>query len=389
MVQQISRRQALSIAIGAGLVAVTGCGAVPAARAISKNGTQANAGGRLIWRAQVAASTDEPVLITAGGLVYAGSSAAANGDARTYAISAATGRLAWRTSGSAGPRPYAASPDAVFGFAVTRGGATDVVATSAASGHTLWTHDAGPLLNNAKVGWLTYGGGLAYVAAGTTENNTAGQPTVRALDARTGRRVWASTLGTGPQEPTLAAGVLYTPDDPSGLASSGRVVALHASTGARRWTSALVPGAPGLMVVTGGVVCGTALTATAGASIFGLDSGTGRRLWQRKFGALTVGATDGMVFLAPLSVGAPATLSAWHARTGRTAWSRTFPAGGTAGAAGGVLYLASGRTLTALAPATGSTRWSYQLGATVADVAVSGNVVYALDAHGGVYALRT
>ena len=399
MVHQISRRQALSIATGAGLVAATGCGAVPAARAISKNGTQAigtrasgtqaNVGGRLIWRAQVAASTDEPVLITAGGLVYAGSSAAANGDARTYAISAATGRLAWRTSGSAGPRPYAASPDAVFGFAVTRGGATDVVATSAASGHTLWTHDAGPLLNNAKVGWLTYGGGLVYVAAGTTENNTAGQPTVRALDARTGRRVWALTLGTGPQEPTLAGGVLYTPDDPSGLAGPGRVAALHASTGARRWTSALLAGAPGLLVVTGGAVCGTALTATAGASIFALDSGTGRRLWQRKFGALTVGGTDGMVFLMPLSIGGPATLSAWHARTGRTAWSRSLPSAAGAIAAGGVLYLAVGRTLTALTPATGSTLWSYQLGATVADVTASGNTVYALDAHGGVYALRT
>jgi outer membrane protein assembly factor BamB len=394
----MSRRQALSLAPGAGLVAVTGCGAVPAARAngtqangTQANGTQANgtraSAGRLIWRAQVAASTDEPVLITAGGLVYAGISGAANGDARTFAITAATGRLAWRTPGSAGPRPYAASPGAVFGFTVTRGGATDVVATSAASGHTLWTHDAGPLLNNAKVGWLTYGGGLVYVAAGTTENNTAGQPTVRALDARTGRRAWAVTLGTGPQEPTLAGGVLYTPDVSSALASTGRVAALQASTGARRWTSASLAGMPGLLVVTGGAVCGTALTATAGASIFGLDSGTGRRLWERESGAVTIGGTDGMVFLMPLSAG-QTTLSAWHARSGRTAWSRTVPAGAAAVAAGSVLYLASGRTLTALVPATGSVRWTYQLGAAVVDMTASSNAVYALDAHGGVSALR-
>jgi len=64
-------------------------------------------------------------------------------------------------------------------------------------GRTLWTHDAGPLLDNAKVGWLAYAGGLVYVAAGTTENSTVGQPTVRALDARTGRRAWAVTIGTG------------------------------------------------------------------------------------------------------------------------------------------------------------------------------------------------
>jgi outer membrane protein assembly factor BamB len=76
------------------------------------------------------------------------------------------GRLAWRTPGSAGPRPYAASSGAVFGFTVTRGGATDVGATSAASG--------------------------------TTENNTAGQPTVRALDARTGRRGQRAVPGQRP-----------------------------------------------------------------------------------------------------------------------------------------------------------------------------------------------
>ncbi|HEV2251563.1 MAG TPA: PQQ-binding-like beta-propeller repeat protein, partial [Streptosporangiaceae bacterium] len=346
------------------------------------------AAGRLIWRAQAAASTDEPVLVAADGLVYAGISGAANGDARTYAINAATGRQAWRTSGPAGPRPYAAGPGAVFGFVVTGGGATDVVATSAASGRTLWTHDAGPLLDNAKVGWLAYASGLVYVAAGTTENSTAGQPTVRALDARTGRRAWAVTIGTGPQEPSLAGGVLYTPDVSSATASTGRVVALHASTGARRWTSAALGGIPGLLQVTGGTVCGSALTRNLQVSIFALDSATGRRLWQREFGGLTVAATDGMVFLMPLSIGR-ATVTAWHARSGRPAWTQTVPAGSVAAASGSVLYLAGGRTLTAVAATTGSTLWSYQLGAGVADVAPGGHVVYALDAHGGVYALRS
>lgn len=369
--------------MAAGLVAVAGGGAVPAARASSRTVVA----GRLIWRAQVAASTDEPVLVAADGLVYAGISGAADGDARTYAINATTGRQAWRTPGSAGPRPYAASQAAVFGFAVTGGGATDVVAASATSGRTLWTHDAGPLLDNAKVGWLAYAGGLVYVAAGTTENSTAGQPTVRALDARTGRRAWAVTIGTGPQAPTLAGGVLYTPDVSSATASTGRVVALHASTGARRWTSVALGGVPGLLLVTGGTVCGTGLTRNFQASIFALDSATGRRLWQREFGGLTMAATDGMVFLMPLSAGR-ATLTAWHARSGRQAWTRTVPSGAVTQASGSVLYVAAGRTLTAVAATTGSTLWSYQLGAGVADVTAGGHVVYALDEHGGVYALR-
>jgi outer membrane protein assembly factor BamB len=344
----MSRRQALSGgAAAAGLVAAAGCGAMPAARASGTTVVADRAPGGLIWRAEVAASTDEPVLVAADGLVYAGISGAANGDARTYAINAATGRQAWRTPGSAGPRPYAASSSAVFGFAVTGGGATDVVATGAASGRTLWTHDAGSLLDNAKVGWLAYAGGLVYVAAGTTENSTAGQPTVQALDARTGRRAWAVTIGAGPQTPSLAGGVLYTPDVTSATASTGRVVALHASTGARRWTSAALSGVPGLLLVTGGTVCGSALTSS-GASIFALDSATGRRLWQRGFGGLTMAATGGMLFLMPLSA-SRATLTAWHARSGRPAWTRTVPAGAMAEASGSVLYLAGGRTLTAVA----------------------------------------
>jgi outer membrane protein assembly factor BamB len=140
-------------------------------------------------------------------------------------------------------------------------------------------------------------------------------------------------------------------------------------------------------LVTGGTVCGSALTRNFQASIFALDSATGRRLWQREFGGLTMAATDGMVFLMPLSAGR-ATLTAWHARSGQQAWTRTVPAGAVAEASGSALYLAGGRTLTAVAATTGSTRWSYKLGADVADVTADGHAVYALDEHGGVYALR-
>src|SRR5947209_1712073 len=81
---------------------------------------------------------------------------------------------------------------------------TVVVATSAATGRTLWAHDTGRLLDDAKAGWMACVGGLVYVAAGETENDTAGQPTVRALDARTGRRVWEADLGAAPQVPVVA-----------------------------------------------------------------------------------------------------------------------------------------------------------------------------------------
>jgi hypothetical protein len=89
-------------------------------------------------------------------------------------------------------------------------------------------------------------------------------------------------------------------------------------------------------------------------------------------------ATDGMLFPMPPSAG-QATLTAWHARSGQQAWTRAVPAGAVAQASGSVLYIAAGRTLTAVAATTGGTLWSYRLGADVADVTADGHVVYALD----------
>jgi outer membrane protein assembly factor BamB len=93
--------------------------------------------------------------------------------------------------------------------------------------------DAGTFLDNATVGWLACATGLVCFAAGTTEDSTAGQPTVLALDARTGDRVWAVIAGVGPQVPALADGVLYTSDVSAATAPydrmRGEVYAL------RRW----------------------------------------------------------------------------------------------------------------------------------------------------------
>ena len=42
----------------------------------------------------------------------------------------------------------------------------------------------------------------------------------------------------------------------------------------------------------------------------------------------------------------------------------------------------------AVAATTGDTLWSYAVGADIADITVDGDAVYALDARGGVHALR-
>lgn len=267
-----------------------------------------------------------------------------------------------------------------------------VAAASAATGRTLWTGDVGRLLDDAKVGWMAYAGGLVYVAAGETENNTAGQPTVRALDARTGRRVWEADLGAAPQVPVVAGGVVYTGAASSLSAASGAVVALDAATGRRLWRSADIGGSPFSLVVTGGVVVVTVLLSPSLRSVsFGLDARTGRRLWHQAFAGAALAGTDGIAFCFTFIVGPSLsyTVQARHAATGTVAWKRTFPGQTALAAARGVLYLGSGdRTLRALGAATGRPLWTYRLAAPALDITTGAGAVYALDEHGAVYGIR-
>lgn len=390
MQQAIGRRQALT-GIGvtvAGLAATTACGRLAAKAAPRKPA----AGGTLLWRSQAAAPGDEPDILTSAGVVYATGGGSSYGDSGIYAFDAASGRQLWRTPGTSGPRPFAADPGAVFGFMVTSGGGrTEVVATSATTRQTLWTTDVGHMLNNAKLGWMTCASGLVYVAAGTTENSTAGQPTIRALDARTGRRVWRATTGAAPQTPLLADGAIYIGAASSVSAASGAVVALNAATGVRLWRSADIGGSPVNLVVTGGVVCASALASSLRSVSFGLEARTGRQLWHATFPALVLAGTDGILFFFTFNIGSSLsyTVQARHAQTGALAWKRTFPGQSAAAATRGVLYLGSGdRTLRALEAATGRPVWTHLLGAPASAIATDAGAVYALDTHGALYGLQ-
>jgi outer membrane protein assembly factor BamB len=371
--REMSRRQALAafgaVAAGAAGVAAVAAGG-PSALA---------AGGRLRWRVRTGSVTDGVQNLvtgngTAGRLVYA-----ASGEAGTWAIDAATGKVAWRTNG---PVAYSAGPGAAFGFDVTRG-ITDVVALSSASGRTLWSHDAGKMLGNATAGWLTYAGGLVYVAAGSTEFPTGIEPAVRALSAQTGERVWGADLTASSQQPVVAGGVVYA-------CTPSRVVALNGATGARLWESPSL-GDPGALLTPGGVICGDAVTASLDVETFALNAATGKLLWRDDLSGFPVAAADGYVFLIDSAIAGGAvqtTVWARHAQSGKLAWTRTFPEG-LVRTAGDVPYICGGDgTLLAIAATTGHTLWSYRLGASVGDVAAGNGVVYAADAGSNVYALQ-
>jgi outer membrane protein assembly factor BamB len=389
--RQLSRRSALAGFGGAAAaLTIAACGGVAADAATGVAAARRPAG-TLLWQSR-AAPAHQPGIVAAAGRVYVTGGGQDYGDSGIYAFDAATGARLWRTPGSSGPYPYAASASAVYGFTVTRGGGTtEVSASDAATGRTLWTHDAGQMLDSAEVGWLAYAGGLVYIAAGTTEDDTAGQPAVRALDARTGRRVWGAGAGSAPQTPAVAGGLVFIEDDAASItAASGYLVALDAATGTRRWRSANLGGPTLLPVVTGGVACSTAYSLTQSIT-FGLDSRTGREIWHARLPGLAQAGTQDIVFLFEFSVGQTSSFTIWarHIRTGALAWTRKFPGGPALAAADGVLYLGYGtRTLQAIAAATGHPQWTRQLRAAPADLAVGGNVVYALDGNGGVYAVQ-
>jgi outer membrane protein assembly factor BamB len=220
-VRDMDRRHLLS-----GFVAIAGLAAGPLT-------ARGQAPGTLLWRAQEGSGyggESLAPLAVAGGFLYAASHSQADGDAAIYALNAATGAPAWHTQ-SSGPMPYAAGPDAVYGFQVTGGGSTtSVAALSAAAGRPLWTYDAGHMLDNAGLGSLAYANGMVIIGGGTSDTFTTAANTVTAIDAGTGREVWKVT-GTQPQQPAVANGIVYAQD------GKQQVVALNTATGKRIWQS--------------------------------------------------------------------------------------------------------------------------------------------------------
>jgi outer membrane protein assembly factor BamB len=343
----------------------------------------------LLWSTRSASNSDQPSIVSGDGMVYVAGGGQVYGDSGTYAFDATTGKRQWQ---AAGPYPYAAGPGAVFGFEVIASGVTDVVAVSAAAGLRLWTHDAGRMLDDAEVGWLAYADDMVFIAAGTTEDSVAGQTNVRALDVRTGDRVWAASIGVGPRTPALANGVVYVAEVGSLSAKSARLVALDATSGVRLWTSAEIDGNPYVLTAADGIVCCSVLTGKG--ETFGFDGSSGRRLWQTDVAAVPIASTEGIVFLMSAVIGqsaSSASFTVWavHTRSGEQVWKRTFPGEPAIAASEGVLCIGAGNgSLQAIAALTGRTMWSREMTAVAVDAAISGDVVFVLDERGTISAYK-
>jgi outer membrane protein assembly factor BamB len=148
-----------------------------------------------------------------------------------------------------------------------------------------------------------------------------------------------------------------------------------------------------------GVVCAWILDASfttgkVSSTEIGLDAATGEKLWHIDTGLPMVTATAGIVFLMALAPSANGTvdvpMQGRRMKSGELAWKRTFSNGQPTLAAGNDgLYIGAGaRTLLAVAAQSGDTLWIRQLGAQLLAAALDGNMLYALDASGYVYAIR-
>jgi outer membrane protein assembly factor BamB len=344
----------------------------------------------LIWRIRagsgVSAGDSLTSSVVAGdGMVYVASNVQGNGDCITYGIHARTGHLMWRSDGP-GPFPYAAGQGAVFGFRSAPGGTSQVVASSATSGRALWTHDTGHLPGNAATGWLSYTSGMVYIATGISQDITAAQPSVRALDARTGRMVWTAALDSSWQVPVLANGILYA-------TTATGIVALNAETGAPLWRSAALTNSMGAVVATDGVVCCGDAVSLSGTPVFALAGATGRLLWHDELAPLQCAASGIIVFSPVPGDGGQGTVWARHAWTGKPAWKRAVPQGfGVMMTFDGVVYSnvsslfdanATGHGLLhAIDAVSGRLLWTYRVSAPVSGLAGSDGVLYTADAKG-------
>lgn len=248
----------------------------------------------------------------------------------------------------------------------------------------------------------TLGDGILY----TKTNQTA---SVHAFDALSGDQRWATEVGNlrGGASPTLAEGQLYIGT------KSGRLVALDAEDGRRRWFYDANPG-PNYFGIMGSV------TVAGGALYFGDDSGivysldaAGNERWQFEtggsIGRSTPAVVDGTVYVGSMD----GHLYALDAAAGEQQWRRSLGdavfasptvrdgsvyVGAISTTDGeGPLTRADGDdiereretkgTLYSLATGDGSTQWSTALPKLIASsVAVAGGRVFGGPWNGPLYA---
>lgn len=386
---RLTRRQALTGlgGLGAAALLVTGCAARnPAGPALTTAATRraVHPPGTLLWHVRTPAGIDS--LVVADSLLCAGV------EAGVYAMHASTGQKAWTQYGDTPITPFAVKGGVLFGVDLD-----GVVALNAASGKVLWTAPVAGTVNLGSAStWVLVTGGTVCTTTSQIGSSIAQtRNVVLGLDSRSGRRKWVADFPSIPTVLTSAGGLVFTGSPVPPFKGSGKVAALDAATGQRRWTSADLGMVPGQIAATENVVAvstSDGLQNPGSYLTLGLDSATGHELWRAEGDADPLIAGGGFVY------GVNQKLWARDARTGRQVWEHAFGQPPEILAVTEDIVLAgSGHKVQALSAAAGDPLWSHAIPAYPVAFTTAAGVVYVValtnplaDAGGGseVYAFQ-
>jgi outer membrane protein assembly factor BamB len=286
--------------------------------------------------------------------------------ARTAAAAAPGLRPPFRRVWTAGGRSLIEFPPALaYGRLYYGDGGGRVYAVSARTGRRAWRYDAHRgLAATPAVG--TYAHGTVYEAFLNrlpSHGKTAGDGAVVALAAGTGRVRWVARVGASETSPLLAGGRVYV----GGW--DGTVTALDARSGRRLWRFRTGGAVKGGLAAAGGLV----YAGSYDGHLYALDAATGRLAWRAEgqpdlfgrgtfyatpavaYGRVYVGSTDGRVY-------------SYGARSGRLRWSHrtgSYVYGSAAVWNGLVLVGSYDRRLYAFDAATGAVRWRFDAGGPI------------------------
>jgi len=238
----------------------------------------------------------------------------------------------------------------------------------ALTGRVVWRADGVP----SAVGKGEYGFSVLGVVDGTVvveqEYRPGSQgeprPSVGALDARTGKRLWHRELNFGAARPHLSGDLVVVPGD----RDDRSLVARSARTGEAHWTARLpegqycdwAPTRPGLPLV-----CAPALVGAKSRSLLSLDPADGTaRTAKVPYRSVLLGTFDGRVLLLDrsedLQKDAYARIRLVDTATGRSTTTRlAHELEGEVTLADGVLWcVSSSGRLTAVSARTGERLWT-------------------------------
>ena len=269
---------------------------------------------RTVWSVGIGGLIEFPAVVN-DGVAYIG-----NATSQVRAISMRFGRVLWRHSTPG--RPRMASSPAIDGselvYHVMDG---HVYVLDPATGHPLWSYDAGSPIESSPI----VRDGVDYFGAWNGR--------VSALDMRTHRLLWTRSLGAKiTSSAAIAAGTLYIGD------YSGRLWALSVRTGATRWTGQVNGRIYGTPAVSGGRIF---VPSSTGYSLTAFSAG-GARLWTVSAGGYVYSSpavADGRVFFGSYD----GSFYGVSARSGHLLW-RVYAGGPISGAAvvvDGVAYAGS------------------------------------------------